>query len=53
MSRIPHRLGRPRLLASLAATLAVSFVAACGNDQPVKLASKPGCWVSASMSAAD
>jgi hypothetical protein len=40
MSRTPHRLGRPRLLASLAATLAVTFVAACGNDQPVKLAGK-------------
>jgi len=39
MSRIRTRLAsRPRLLASLAGTLAVTAVAACGSNQPVKLA---------------
>lgn len=39
MSRIRTRLvSRPRLLASLAATVGVTTVAACGSNQPVKLA---------------
>lgn len=39
MSRIRTRLlNRPRLLASLAATVGVTTLAACGSNQPVKLA---------------
>lgn len=39
MSRNPTRLvSRPRLLTSLAVTVGVAAVAACGNNQPVKLA---------------
>lgn len=39
MSRTRNRLlSRPRLLASLAATVGVTTLAACGSNQPVKLA---------------
>lgn len=38
MSRIRNRLSRPRLLTSLAATVGVAGIAACGSSQPVKLA---------------
>ncbi|HZS13867.1 MAG TPA: DUF3048 domain-containing protein [Candidatus Dormibacteraeota bacterium] len=42
-----HLASRPRLLASLAATVCVTAVAACGSNQPVKLAASASPSVAA------